>query len=243
MRIVRFLIAVAVLQWCGAVQAQELIAGGRVNQKLLDFVRAHYAPGRILLTGSTGEVGMLFRTSLGGMTPDHYPSKWSHTALLGPLRDPNDSNSVVVYESTIRLYPRPWNLQNGAQESDLFESCTNDVDHACILEAPLSAGARDSLLAVAKRMANDTGPTHYRYPITGLVGTLWAMITRTVGAPNIFDDPTAMQCSSFVRLCFRNAGCEIISGATEFKHTSPETFFQSSRLAHLAEWAAEEENE
>src|SRR2546426_7612032 len=73
---------------------------GSMNQALLTFFEQHYAPGRVGLIGQDDLKGTLIRGAEAGLTPDHRPSKWSHTFLMGERR--RDGN-VYIFESDLRV--------------------------------------------------------------------------------------------------------------------------------------------
>src|SRR2546422_507687 len=77
---------------------------------------------------------------------------------------------------------------------------------------------------------------HLRYPVGELFGTLWAIITRRLAKKNIFDDKHAVQCATFVRMCYQAIGHDPVTGAVHLTNTSPESFYQSQLFTFRKEW-------
>jgi hypothetical protein len=206
-----------------------------MNAALLDFFRQHYAPGRVGLIGASDLIGRLIRAGQTGLTPDLRRSRWSHSFMLGPTRDDGwTDGSIYIYESDLHVSTREWQVLNGAMESRLVKWCRDDIEHACVLGLDLSADESARLLQRALHYAYD--PEHLRYPVGELFGTLWAILTRHLSKRNIFDDRYAVQCATFVRMCYRDIGRDPIAPAVDLTHTSPEALFQSPAFAVRAEW-------
>ena len=85
-------------------------------------------------------------------------------------------------------------------ESLLQKWCKDSIEYACVLGMPLTAEEEQKILAKASEIAHDK---QYRYPVEGLFGTLWAMVTRTLHKRNIFDMKYAIQCATYVRMCYQ----------------------------------------
>ncbi len=69
-----------------------------------------------------------------------------------------------------------------------------------------------------------------------LFGTLWASLTRRLDKKNIFDDKYAVQCATFVRMCYRDIGRDPLGAAVDLTNTSPEAFFRSDVFSFRQEW-------
>ncbi|MEK9137993.1 MAG: hypothetical protein AAB393_12780 [Bacteroidota bacterium] len=77
----------------------------------------------------------------------------------------------------------------------------------------------------------------YRYPVEELFGTLWAMLTGTLHKRNIFDEKYAIQCATFVRMCYQAIGKDSLTGAADhISNTSPERLYQSNVFRFRREW-------
>jgi hypothetical protein len=77
---------------------------------------------------------------------------------------------------------------------------------------------------------------HLRYPVGELFGTLWAVLTRRLSKRNIFDDKHAVQCSTFVRMCYRHIGRDPLNDAVDLTHTNPEALYRSAAFDVREEW-------
>jgi hypothetical protein len=206
-----------------------------MNQALADFFARHYAPGRIALVGAADLIGRLIRNGQAGLTPDRDPSRWSHTFILGERRDDGRSDgSIYIYESDLKVSVADWQVQNGVMESRLTKWCRDDIDHACVLGMELTASERERLLRQALQYAYDE--QHLRYPIGELFGTLWAILTRRLSKRNIFDDRQAVQCATFVRMCYCHVDRDPLDETLELAHTNPEALYRSSAFDVREEW-------
>src|SRR3989449_10893751 len=144
-----------------------------MNQALLSFFNQHYAPGRVGLIGQDDLKGRLIRDAEAGITPDHKPSKWSHTFLLAERRaDGRNDGRIYIFESDLRVSVDDWEVQNGVMESRLVKWCLDNVSHGCVLGMNLSTAETTELLTQALSYAYDE--EHLRYPVCELFGTLWA---------------------------------------------------------------------
>ncbi len=206
-----------------------------MNQALLSFFNQHYAPGRVGLIGQDDLKGRLIRDAEAGITPDHKPSKWSHTFLLAERRaDGRNDGRIYIFESDLRVSVDDWEVQNGVMESRLVKWCLDNVSHGCVLGMNLSTAETTELLTQALSYAYDE--EHLRYPVGELFGTLWAIITRRLAKKNIFDDKHAVQCATFVRMCYQAIGQDPVTGAVHLTNTSPESFYQSQVFTFRKEW-------
>jgi len=202
-----------------------------MNQALLTFFEQHYAPGRVGLIGQDDLKGTLIRGAEAGLTPDHRPSKWSHTFLMGERR--RDSN-VYIFESDLRVSVKDWEVQNGVMESRIVKWCLDDVSHGCVLGMDLTADLAQRLVTKGLEYAYDED--HLRYPVGELFGTLWAIITHRMARRNIFDDKHAVQCATFVRMCYQAIGRDPVTGPVDISNTSPESYYQSHAFTFRREW-------
>lgn len=127
-------------------------------------------------------------------------------------------------------------MQNGAMESRLAKWCLDDVSHGCVLGLDLTPAQTSDLLTTALAYAYAYDDEHLRYPVGELFGTLWAIITHRLSQKNIFDDRHAVQCATFVRMCYQKVGRDPVTGPIELTNTSPEAFYQSRAFTFRQEW-------
>jgi len=202
-----------------------------VNDALLQFFGDNHAPGRIGLIGATDVIGRLVRAGESGMTSDGKPSRWSHSFVLGERRA---DGQLYIYESDLRVSVTDWQVQNGAMESRLAKWCRDDIEHACVLGMGLTADESAALLRKALGYAYDE--QHLRYPVGELFGTIWATLTRRLDKKNVFDDKYAVQCATFVRMCYRDIGRDPLGTVVDLTNTSPEAFYRSDAFSFRNEW-------
>ena len=206
-----------------------------MNNAVLKFFRDNYVTGRICLVGANDAVGTLIRDGQTGITPDGKPSKWSHTFIMGDVRDDGiNDGSIYIFESDLHVSPEELQVINGPQESRLTKWCNDSIEHACVLGLNLTPDEQRTVLRTGLALAVDTT---LKYPVLELVGTLWAIITHKMSKPNVFDDKSAVQCATFVRKCYESAGKDPLRGlATDLTNTSPEKLFQSAAFSFRQEW-------
>lgn len=206
-----------------------------MNSELLSFFNAHYKPGRICMVGANDVIGLLIRNGQAGLTLDGKPSLWSHTVLMGYRReDARTDGSIYIFESDLAVNINDWQVVNGVQENRISKWCRDTVEHACVLGMDLSQDEEKELVTHALHLAYDS--QHLRYPVGGLFGTLWAIIFRRLSKKNIFDDKYAVQCASFVRMCYQHIKHDVLKSSVELSHTSPEAIFQSELFTFREEW-------
>jgi hypothetical protein len=206
-----------------------------MNDALRAFFDHHYAPGRIALIGQDDLKGTLIRNAEAGLTPDGRPSLWSHSFVLGERRpDGRTDGSLYIFESDLHVSVRDWQVQNGAMESRVVKWCLDNVSHGCVLGLDLTPAETTKLLTTALGYAYDED--HLRYPIGELFGALWAILTHRLSQRNIFDDRHAVQCATFVRMCYQAIGHDPVTGPVDLTNTSPEAFYQSTLFTFRKEW-------
>ncbi len=206
-----------------------------MNTELAAFFEQHYAPGRVALVGATDLIGRLIRDGQAGMTVDGKPSRWSHSVLLGEKRDDGRTDgNLYIYESDLQVSVTDWQVKNGVMESRLVKWCRDDIEHACVLGMDLPPDERVSLVRKALEYAYDE--TRLKYPIGELFGTLWAILTRRLNKKNIFDDKYAVQCATFVRMCYQHVGRDPLDSTIDLTHTAPEVLHRSDRFTFRQEW-------
>ncbi len=206
-----------------------------MNSELLSFFNAHYKPGRICLIGDTDVIGWLVRKGQSGLTPDGNPSLWSHSVLMGYRREDNRTDgSVYIFESDLEVSIEDWQIVNGIQENRIAKWCRSTVEHGCVLGMDLNPDQEKAVVTRALELAYDDA--HLRYPIGELFGTLWAIIFRRLSKKNIFDDKYAVQCATFVRMCYQYINWDILTGPVDLTNTSPEAIYQSDVFSFRNEW-------
>jgi hypothetical protein len=207
-----------------------------MNAHVLDFFRTHYAPGRVCLVGSKNPIYMAIREAQRSLTKDGKASRYNHCFLMGNTRkDKRDDGSIYIFESDLHVSVHDWEVKNGVMESRIAKWCPDDCEYAAVLGMDLSQGDVDKLVANALWYAYDE--QHLRYPVGELFGTLWALLTHRLSQKNIFDMKYAVQCSTFVRMCYRDIGREMITNGTDLTNTSPEAISQSGLFTFRKEWA------
>jgi hypothetical protein len=99
---------------------------------------------------------------------------------------------------------------------------------------PLTAKEEQKVLAKASEITLDK---RYRYPVEGLFGTLWAMRTKTLHKRNIFDMKYAIQCATYVRMCYQAINKDpLVDSMDDITNTSPERLSQSALFTLRYEW-------
>ena len=206
-----------------------------MNPRLLEFFNDHYVPGGICLVGANDTIGWLIRNGQTGITLDKKPSLWSHAFIYGDRRpDGRTDGNIYIFESDLNINVSNWQVINGVQENRIVKWCEDSVEHACVLGMNLSTNERGSLLNRALELAYDE--EHLQYPVGELFGTIGAILFKKLTRKNIFDDKYAVQCSTFVRMCYQHINHEILIGPTDLTHTSPEKIFQSQVFTCRKEW-------
>ncbi|MBI3005295.1 MAG: hypothetical protein HYY49_07740 [Ignavibacteriales bacterium] len=200
-----------------------------MNQQLLDFFTKHYAPGRVALVGATDDMYMLIRAGQSSITADKKPSKYNHVFLLGEQR----AGTIYILESDIHFSFKEIQFINGPQESKLEKWCMDTVEYAAVLGMDLTPDQQKEVLSKGLEISYDD---RYKYPVGELVGTLWAMITKTLHKKNIFDKEFAIQCATFVRTCYQSVDKDMITSNTHPSNTSPEEIAQSGMFTFKQEW-------
>ena len=205
-----------------------------MNQ-VLSFFNSHYAPGRIGIIGASDIRGWLVRNGQIGLTPDKKASLWSHVFILGDKREDGlTDGSVYIYESDLHVDVDQWQVINGVQESRLSKWSKDYIEHACVLGMDLTLDEQKIVTTKALELAYDE--QRLTYPFGELFGTLLAIIFRKLNKKNIFDDKHAVQCATFVRMCYQHVGKEILTGPIDLTHSSPEAIFQSQVFTFREEW-------
>ena len=203
--------------------------GKEINNDLLSFFLSNYGRGRVGLVGCSDFLGDAVRAGQKGLTPDGEPSLWSHVFIMGEMRPDRrgaggtTSRSPYMFESDLHIDPQRIQLRNGAQENWIGKWCGDHVEHAAILDFGLSEDEQDMVLGTALQLCDE----QLQYPLLELIGTWLAIVMKRVWAPNPFDDPHAMYCSTFVRHCYRQAGRDFLGNEVALSNTAPEHIAQS----------------
>ena len=206
-----------------------------MSDQVLSFFNTHYAQGRIGLIGASDVRGWIIRNGQMGITLDKKASKWSHAFIMGEKReDGRTDGNIYIFESDLHISIDEWQVKNGIQENRLVKWCKDYVEYACVLGMELTADEQHAVVIKALEMAYDE--EHLKYALGELFGTLWAIIFKKLSKKNIFDDKYAVQCATFVRMCYQHIGKEILIGPTDLTHTSPEAIYQSQVFTFREEW-------
>jgi hypothetical protein len=207
-----------------------------MNSHVLDFFRQNYAPGRVCLIGSTDPIYKIIRDAQKGITKDGKPSRYNHSFLMGNKRnDGRNDGGIYIFESDLQVSVKNWEVKNGVMESRITKWCLDDSEYAAVLGIDLSQIESDALLCKALWHAYEEN--HLRYPVGELFGTFWAIITHRLTKKNVFDVQYAIQCATFVRICYQSIGHDFITSKTHPSNTSPEEISQSSVFTFRKEWA------
>ena len=196
----------------------------KVNPKLVHFFTQHYRPGAIGLVGTNDTIGIAIREAQREVTPDHVASLWSHCFILGDMRldrrgpDGSLTKSPYLFESDLKVNAFKPQLRNGAQENWMGKWCKEGVENAAVIDLGLSDDERDKVLGTALQLVDE----QVLYPIQELLGTWWAIITKSQWKENPLADRHAMYCSSFVRYCYKEAGRDFLDGSVSVSNTTPE---------------------
>jgi hypothetical protein len=207
-----------------------------VNQQVLEFFTKHYAPGRVGLIGSANPLYKIIREGQMPLTKDNRPSKYNHAFLLGSKRDDGRGDGgVYIFESDLHVSIHDWEMKNGIMESRITKWCMDDLEFAAVLGMDLAKEDAEAILRNALWFAYDD--EHLRYPVTELFGTLWAMGTRKMQQVNVFYSKHAVQCATYVRLCYQSIGRDFIKSGTHPSNTTPEEISQSPAFTFRKEWS------
>ena len=205
-----------------------------MNTEAFSFIRKHYAPARICLVGLSDPLYELVRMGQSQITPDHTRSKYNHAFLLGEQRGWFWWKRTYILESDFHFSFRETQFINGPRESLLQKWCQDSIEYACVLGMPLTTEEERKVLAKASEIAHDD---RYRYPVEGLFGTLWAMWTGRLHRRNILDMKYAVQCATFVRMCYQAIDKDPLAESTDdISNTSPERLWQSPLFTMRQEW-------
>ena len=205
-----------------------------MNRDAFRFIRKHYAPARICLVGLRDPLYALVRMGQATITPDHTHSKWNHAFLLGEERGWFWRKRTYILESDFHFSFREPQFIHGPRESLLQKWCKDSIQYACVLGMTLTTEEEQKILAKASEITRDK---RYRYPVEGLFGTLWAMRTGTLHKRNIFDMKYAIQCATYVRMCYQAINKDPLADSTDnITNTSPERLSQSALFTIHHEW-------
>ncbi len=208
-----------------------------MNTEAFHFICKHYAPARICLVGLSDPLYELIRMGQARITPDQARSKWNHAFLLGEQRGWFWRKRTHIFESDFHFNFRKLQFINGPQQSLLEKWCKDSIEYACVLGMPLTIEEEKKVLAKALEIARDK---RYRYSVGGLFGTLWAMQTGTLHKRNIFDLKYAIQCATYVRMCYQAIDKDPLAESTDdISNSSPERLSQSALLTVRHEWHRE----
>lgn len=206
-----------------------------MNTQVLEFFKQNYAPGRVCLIGSANPIYNLIRQAQSGITTDGKPSRYSHSFIMGIKRDDGrNDGGIYIFESDLHASIEDWEVKNGVMESRITKWCLDDLEYAAVLGMSLSQNDVDNIVRKALWYAYDE--SHLRYPVGELFGSLWAILMNKLTKKNIFDEEYAVQCATFVRLCYQAINHDIITSGTHPSNTSPEEISQSIVFTFRKEW-------
>lgn len=206
-----------------------------MRQQVLDFFVKNYSPGRVGLIGSANPLYKMIREGQRSITKDHSPSKYNHAFVFGARRDDGrNDGGIYIFESDLRVSLHDWEVKNGIMESRLCKWCLDDLEYAAVLGMDLTNEESDAIVRNALWFAYDDD--RLRYPVTELIGTLWAMGAGKMQETNVFYSKHAVQCATFARLCYQSIGRDFIASGTHPSNTTPEEISQSPIFTFRKEW-------
>ena len=208
----------------------------KTNPQVLQFFMDQYRPGLVGLVGTKDFLGKAIREAEKKITPDGEASKWSHCFILEETqwdrRGVNGARtkSPYMFESDLKVKLFKPQIRNGAQENWIGKWCTEDVEHAAVIDFGLDDDQTASVLATALQLVD----VQVLYPIQELLGTWWSIIAGRQWQANPLDDPHAMYCSSFVRYCYQEVGADFMGGsAVHVSNTTPEDLAQAGQRGSM----------
>ena len=207
-----------------------------MNAEVLDFFREHAAPGRLGLTGSANSIYQIIREGQRPLTKDGQLSNYNHVFLIGSARDDGRKDGgIYIFESDLQVSLHDREIKNGLMESRLVKWCLDDLEFAAVLGMELSDEENQALLRNALWFTYDE--SHLSYPVTELLGTIWAMQTGRMQKTNVFYKEHAAQCATFARLCYQSIGRDFIESGTHPSNTTPEEISQSPLFTFRKYWS------
>jgi hypothetical protein len=177
---------------------------------------ARYAKkGAVGLVGGTLWIHRAICEAQALITPDGKPSLWAHAFVFtGKRPDGND----WLAESDLVVEPFRLRIINGAQENRIDKYCGTDKALHC---AVLDFGLSDQNAEMVIRKTLEMVSKRILYPVSGLVGTLFAYLSGTEKWRNLWNTKNALYCSAFVQEAYLAAGIDLARDVAT-TNTSPE---------------------
>lgn len=198
-----------------------------INKGLLNFFTEHYKPGAIGLVGTNDIIGLAIREAQRDLTVNGEASRWSHCFVFGGLSSERKGKAKgknpYIFENNLEIDFLNARFQNGSKKNPIGKWCKDKVRNAGVIDFGFSKDEVRDVLRTAQKLIKNT----VQYPIQEFFGTWWAIVMGGLRDENIFDDPSEMFCSAFVRYCYREAGKDFFGSEISVSNTAPENIAQA----------------
>jgi hypothetical protein len=188
---------------------------------------ARYAKkGAVGLVGGTLWIHRAICEAQALISPDGKPSLWAHAFVFTGKR-PDGCDWLA--ESDLVVEPFRLRIINGAQENRIDKYYgTVKALHCAVVDFGLS----DQNAEMVIRKALDMVSKQILYPVSGLVGTLFAYLLGTEKWRNLWNTKNALYCSAFVQEAYLAAGIDLARDIAT-TNTSPEHLWLT-KVPHIA---------
>lgn len=196
------------------------------NMANAEFWGRYLKRGDVGLVGGTTWIHKAIRDAEALITPDKKPSMWAHAFICSGKKP---DGHVWIAESSISIKPQKMQIVNGAQENRIDEYYGTEYALNC---AVLSFGLKDTETDKIIGKALDMVARKIMYPVSGLIGTLFAYLFKTERWRNLWNTKNALYCSAFVQEAYLEAGIDLAPDVAT-ANTSPEHLWQT-QVPHKA---------
>ncbi|MEW6162543.1 MAG: hypothetical protein AB1606_04435 [Nitrospirota bacterium] len=191
-----------------------------------EFWGRYLKRGAVGLVGGTTWIHKAIREAEALITPDKKPSVWAH-AFIFTGRKPDGHEWIA--ESSLITELHKMQIINGAQENRIDSYYgTKTALNCAVLDFGLSDADADKVIGKALDMV----AKKIMYPVSGLIGTLFAYLFKTEKWRNLWNTKNALYCSAFVQEAYFAVGIDL-APATATTNTSPEHLWQT-KVSHKA---------
>lgn len=187
----------------------------------VEFFERYASPGRVGVVGGANVIDLAISAAQQKLGDARKWSSWSHAFIFQGRRV--DGHHWVV-ESDLDVHTKHMRL--GVQENRVAKYCDDEgYPRVAVLDFGLSASDTEKLLSAALDLVSQ----HVQYSIRELFGTLLAIYNPKLrGKGNLFERPSSVYCSAFVRLLFDGIGMNLLP-EIEIKNTAPEDLLHSAK--------------